>query len=61
MKWIVGALAAIFVLGSSYFLHDTSDRTASSNRAKLLRRKSTNWASASPKRANTRPSPRSSA
>jgi hypothetical protein len=28
MKWIVGALAAIFVLGSSYFLHDTSDRTA---------------------------------
>jgi hypothetical protein len=26
MKWILGALAAIFVLGSSYFLHDTIDR-----------------------------------
>ena len=28
MKWILGALAAVFVLGSSYFLHDTTDRTA---------------------------------
>ncbi len=28
MKWILGALAAIFVLGSSYFLHDTRDRAA---------------------------------
>ena len=28
MKWILGALAAVFVLGSSYFLHDTRDRAA---------------------------------
>jgi hypothetical protein len=27
MKWILGVLAALFVLGSSYFLHDTRDRT----------------------------------
>ncbi len=27
-KWIVGALLAIFVFGSSYFQHDASDRTA---------------------------------
>ena len=27
-KWILGALAAIFVFGSSYFQHDTTDRTA---------------------------------
>jgi septal ring factor EnvC (AmiA/AmiB activator) len=25
MKWIIGALAAIFVFGSSYFLHDTRE------------------------------------
>jgi len=28
LKWILGALLAIFVFGSGYFQHDTSDRTA---------------------------------
>ena len=27
-KWILGALAAIFVFGSGYFQHDAGDRTA---------------------------------
>jgi len=55
MKWIVGACRH-FCARFSYFLHDTSDRTAKLKRAKGLRRKSTNWAKRlSEAEATTRP------